>query len=115
VSRAQDHQFEFDRKSGFARRFRCPYGRELPLPDPAVEAQERYSQAAPLLLTLPASPTGRLAKRLTDPVQEGERAFLEQNGGLLAVVVQTRVGEQVARTRVEEQLCGWSLLNERLG
>jgi hypothetical protein len=51
VIRAQDHQFEFQWSSGFARRLRCPvHGREVPVPDPPVEAQERYSQAVPLLL-----------------------------------------------------------------
>ena len=40
---------------------------------------------------------------------------LSRAAASLYVIAQAWVGEQVARTRVQEQLCGWSLLNERLG
>lgn len=46
-------------------------------------------------------------------MQEGNSALLEQPGCLLVVVVQTWVGEQMARTWVEEQFCALDLLDQR--
>jgi hypothetical protein len=53
--------------------------------------------------TVPRLPRDRHEPRLgglTDAVQERKRALFEQPGRLLVVVVQTRVGEQMAGTWV---------------
>jgi hypothetical protein len=77
----------------------------------APEAQEvighTSSPAVPLReLDLPG---------LADPVQESERALFEQPSCSLVVIPQTRVGEQMAGTWVEEQFCVLDLFDQRLG
>jgi hypothetical protein len=74
-----------------------------------VQDERITPEASAVKRQLPGSPG------LADPVQEGQRALHDKLGCLLVAILHTRVGEQMARTGVEEQLRILDLLDQRLG